>query len=145
MPAPLLPRLATFARSTLAGGAATLTDLGVLAVAVGLFHLAPTVANAPAALAGAVVQFFGNRSFAFRSRGQLGREAALFAATEIVTLAMNFALFHIAATHLRPGVGGTLVIRAVTTNLVFILWSYPAWKRVFAQRDDWTAMPRSRA
>jgi putative flippase GtrA len=132
-------RFARFARSALAGGAATLVDLGVLGFAVGVLHATAAAANLPAALAGAVVQFIGNRRFAFRSKGPLGREAALFAATEAVTLALNVGLFHLVATLLasRGGVGalgaaGAVVARALTTNLVFVAWSYPAWKRVFA-------------
>jgi putative flippase GtrA len=127
-----LARFARFARSALAGGAATLVDLGVIAVAVGLLHATPAAANVPAALAGAVVQFFGNRHFAFRSTGPLGRQVALFAVAEAVTLFLNVALFHLVATHVSLHAGGAVIARAATTNAVFVLWSYPAWKRIFA-------------
>jgi putative flippase GtrA len=129
-------RLATFARSLLTGGAATLVDLGVIAAAVGLFHLKPAAANAPALLAGAAVQFFGNRRFAFRSRGPLGRQAALFAASEVVTLALNFFLYQLVVTHMALGTGGAVLARAVTTNLVFVLWSYPVWARIFRGQEE---------
>lgn len=131
-----LQRLARFARSALAGGAATIADLGVIAFAVGLLHVSPAAANAPAALAGAVVQFFGNRHFAFKSAGPLGRQAALFVAAEAVTLILNFALFHVVVTRMSLGAGGAVLARAVTTNVVFLLWSYPAWKRIFAPAED---------
>jgi putative flippase GtrA len=128
-------RLATFARSALAGGAATLVDLGVIAVAVGLLHLSPAVANAPALLAGAVVQFVGNRWFAFRAgAGGLGRQAMLFLVAEAVTIALNWALYQAVVTHFEVGAlgaGGAVLIRALTTNAVFLLWSYPVWKRIF--------------
>jgi len=59
-------------------------------------------------------------------------QAALFVATEAVALALNAALYHGVAS-LFPLVPATAVLaRAVTTNLVFLLWSYPVWKRVFA-------------
>jgi len=132
--APLASRVATFVRSALAGGAATAVDLAVLAVAVGLLHVPAPLANGPAALAGAVVQFFGNRGFAFRSKGPLGKQAALFAAAEAVTLFLNVTLFQLVATRWPLGVAGALVARAVTTNLVFVSWSYPVWTRVFAER-----------
>jgi putative flippase GtrA len=136
MKPPWTTRLATFLRSALTGGAATLVDLGVLAAAVGLLHVTPAAANAPALLAGATVQFFGNRCFAFRRAGEdagaLGRQAALFAASEAVTLLLNFLLYHLVATHLRLGPGGAVAARAITTNAVFLLWSYPVWKRIFA-------------
>ncbi len=129
-------RLATFVRSALTGGAATLADLGVIAFAVGVLGVAPTVANAPALLTGAVVQFFGNRHFAFRGgRGSLLRQVALFVVTEAVTLLLNGVLYHLAVTHLphgAPALVSAVLLRAVTTNLVFVLWSYPVWKRIFA-------------
>ena len=130
--APSTQRLATFARSALTGGAATLVDLGVIGVAVGLLHLAPAAANAPALAAGAVVQFFGNRHFAFRGgSGSLARQVALFAVTEAVTLLLNFFLYHLVVTHVALGAGGAVLVRAITTNAVFVLWSYPVWKRIF--------------
>jgi putative flippase GtrA len=131
--APALARFTTFARSALTGGAATLADLAVIAVMTGLFHTSPKVANVPALLVGAVVQFFGNKHFAFRARGgNLRRQAALFVATEAVALGLNAALYHGVAS-LFPLVPATAVLaRAITTNLVFLLWSYPVWKRVFA-------------
>ena len=127
--------LATFARSALTGGAATGVDLGVIAFAVGLLHVSPAAANAPALLAGAVVQFFGNRHFAFRGQGgSLARQAGLFAVTELVTMALNFLLYHLVVTHVALGPAGAVVARAVTTNLVFVLWSYPVWARIFGSR-----------
>ena len=133
--APRLQRLATFARSALTGGAATLVDLGALALAVGLLHVSPAAANAPALGAGAVVQFFGNRHFAFRSvckeRGSLARQAGLFAVTEVVTMLLNFLLYHLVVTRMSLGTGGAVLARAITTNLVFVLWSYPVWARIF--------------
>ena len=125
-------RLATFARSALTGGAATLVDLAVIAFTVGVLHLAPAVANVPALCAGAVVQFFGNRHFAFRGgAGGLARQAALFAVTEAVTMLLNGVLYHLIVTHVSLGAVGAVLVRAVTTNLVFVLWSYPVWKRIF--------------
>jgi putative flippase GtrA len=126
--------LATFARSALTGGAATLVDLGVIAFAVGLLHVTPAAANAPALLAGAAVQFFGNRHFAFRSKGgSLARQAGLFAVTEVVTLLLNFLLYHLVVTHVALGPAGAVLVRAITTNAVFVLWSYPVWSRIFGQ------------
>jgi putative flippase GtrA len=130
---PVHARFATFARSALTGGAATLADLAVIALATGVLHASPKAANVPALLVGAVVQFFGNKHFAFRARGgDLRRQAALFVATEAVALVLNAALYHAVASFV-PLVPATAVLaRALTTNLVFLLWSYPVWKRVFA-------------
>ena len=134
--ASLTNRLATFARSALTGGAATVIDLGVIAFAVGLLHVTPAAANAPALLAGACAQFFGNRCFAFRNQGgSLARQAGLFAVTELVTMLLNFLLYHLVVTRMALGPGGAVLARAITTNLVFVLWSYPVWARIFRERE----------
>ena len=131
--APVLARFTTFARSALTGGAATLADLAVIAFATGVLHASPKVANVPALLVGAVVQFFGNKHFAFRAgTGDLRRQAALFLAAEAVALALNAALYHGVASLVSLTPATAVLARAITTNLVFLLWSYPVWKRVFA-------------
>jgi putative flippase GtrA len=123
-------------RSALAGGTATLVDLASLATAVGVLGVAPRVASVPALLAGALVQFLGNRYFAFRaaSRGTLPRQAALFAATEATALLLNAALFDLVARRVALDAGSALVARALTTNLVYLAFSYPMFRRIFAAR-----------
>lgn len=128
----LLARFATFLRSLLTGGMATLADVGALAFAVGVLHISPARASVPALLVGAAVQFFGNRHFAFRAaHAPMANQAFLFVVAEAVTMALNAALYQ-AVTILVPLTLTTAVIaRVITTNLVFLLWSYPVWKRVF--------------
>ena len=132
-PSPTLAaRVATFARSALAGGAATLADLAVIALAVGVLRVSPAVANVPALLVGGIVQFFGNRHFAFRAAsGSLSRQVTWFVLTELVAFALNAALYHLVVTNVSLGAVGAVVARAITTNAIFLLWSYPVWKRVF--------------
>jgi putative flippase GtrA len=128
------PRLdvRTLLRSTLAGGAATLTDLAVLFVAVTVIGLSPRLASLPALLAGGVVNFFGNRHFAFRATsGSLKRQAALYTITEAIALALNGVLFDLAVRLVHPTTAGTMLLRLVTTNVVFLAFSYPVWRRVF--------------
>src|SRR5262249_43833109 len=103
----------------------------VIAAAVGVLHASPSAANAPALLAGAVVQFLGNKHFAFRARGHAGRQAALFALVEVVTILLNGALYHAVVSRVTLGAGGAVIARAITTNVVFVLWSSPAWRRIF--------------
>ena len=130
--APLFARLGTFVRSLISGSAATLVDLAVLAFAVGFFHASPKAANLPALFAGAAVQFFANRHFAFRAAsGPLGRHALAFIAVEMVTLIFNAALYHGVASCVLLTPAAAVIARIITTNLVFVLWSYPMWKRVF--------------
>lgn len=132
MPSRLARRLATFARSALTGGAASLVDLAVIAFAVGVLHASAAAANVPALLAGAVVQFFGNRHFAFRAGGgDLRRQVALFVIAEAVTMLLNGLLYHLVATRLSLGPMGAVIARAITTNIVFVGFSYPVWSRIF--------------
>ena len=124
--------LSSFFRSSLAGGAATLADLLVLFLGVTVFGLSTRMASFPALLAGGVVNFYGNRHFAFKaSSGSLRRQATLYAITEAIALALNALLYDVSVRALHPGAGGALAIRLVTTHVVFIAWSYPVWRRVF--------------
>ena len=125
-------RLLVFARSLLAGAGATLVDMATLAVAVGVLGLSARLANLPALLLGATVQFFGNRHFAFRAaEGRLGRQLGWFAATEVVALGLNGLLYDLVAARVVLAVGGAVVLRAVISFAVFALWSHPLWSRVF--------------
>ena len=125
-------RFGQFLRSAATGGAATVTDLAVIAIATFVLHLDPRVANVPALLAGALVQFLGNRHYAFKSAsGSLKRQLVLFAITEAVALTLNAVLYHAVATAFVLTPAAAVLARALTTNLVYLLWSYPVWKRVF--------------
>lgn len=129
--------LRTFLRSLITGGIATITDMTLLAFAVGVLHVSPRAANVPALLAGAIAQFFGNRHFAFRaSKGKLGRQAVLFGLTEAVALGLNAILYNAVATFFPLTTLTAVVARALTTNAVFLCWSYPVWKRVFSVRTE---------
>ena len=77
-------------RGALVGVVATVVDLGVLQLLIVGCGLGPGAANAPALLAGLLVQFFGNKHFAFRdTSGASRRQGAHFAAVEAVTFALN--------------------------------------------------------
>ena len=120
-------------RALLAGGAATLADIAVLALLVSLLGFAPREASIPALMVGGIVNFLGNRHFAFRaSRGSLARQAALYAVVEIAALAANGILFDIVMRLLPPGLAWAYFpVRLVTSHLVFLAWSYPLWRLVF--------------
>ncbi len=117
----------------LAGGAATLADIAVLALLVSVVGLAPTVASVPALLVGGVVNFMGSRHFAFRaSGGSFARQLALYAIVEVAALAANGLLFAIVMRLLPAGLAWAYVpVRLVTSHLVFLAWSYPLWRFVF--------------
>jgi putative flippase GtrA len=119
-------------RSLLAGGAATLSDLAVLTLLVSAAHWSPRDANLPALLVGGVVNFFGNRNFAFRAeRGALHKHLIGYALVEIIALALNGFLFD-AFLRIMPGAAHLyFLVRLMTSNVVFLCWSYPLWRRVF--------------
>jgi putative flippase GtrA len=121
-----------FVRSVLAGSLATLADLGVLALLVSAFHIDPRVASSPALLAGGVTNFFANRHFAFRAQnGSLVRQAALYSLVEVVTLTLNGVLYDAALRTIPGAAGAYWLVRLATSHVVFLVWSYPLWNKVF--------------
>ncbi len=132
-----LSRLITFARSLMTGAAASLVDLGVLALLVGLLGLSDRAANVPALLAGGLIQFFGNRHFAFdAAAGSLKRQVTLFAITEVVALGLNGLMFDWVAQQAELSWLGAIGVRAVISFVVFVSWSYPVWRHVFRVPAD---------
>jgi putative flippase GtrA len=119
-------------RAGLAGLFATGADLLVLSTLVTLAHWTPRAANVPALFVGGVVNFIGNRGYAFRARqGNVAKQAVGFSAVELVALGLNGVLYD-AVLRLFPGWGRLFwLVRLATTHLVFLCWSFPLWNRVF--------------
>lgn len=117
-------------KSLLVGLVATGVDLAVLAALVELCGVAPTMANVPSLLAGAAVQFLGCRYFAFpKTDASVFAQLLGFAAAEAGTLTLNgIAFFVLVKLSWLPYV----LARPVATFVVFVAFSYPAWKRVFS-------------
>jgi putative flippase GtrA len=130
-------RLLELLRAGLAGALATATDLATLSVLVTVFGVGPRVASFPALLAGGTVNFLGNRHFAFRAAdGHLGKQAMGYAAVELVALALNALLYDAVLRAFPSAAQAYWVVRLVTTHAVFLFWSYPLWRRVFAPRCE---------
>ncbi len=130
---PSLPRLLELLRAGAAGIAATLTDLAVLSLLVSVFHWDPRAASIPALLAGGVANFLGNRHFAFRAaHGSLARQAVGYTVVEIVALVLNGLLYELVLRNAPVTAHAYWAVRLVTSHLVFLCWSYPLWRRVFA-------------
>jgi putative flippase GtrA len=130
---PTLPRILELLRAGAAGIAATLADLGVLTLLVSVLHWDPRAASVPALLAGGVANFIGNRHFAFRAaRGSLARQAVGYTAVEIVALVLNGLLYEVVLRNVPATAHAYWAVRLVTSHLVFLCWSYPLWRRVFA-------------
>ena len=127
-----LVALPSFVRAILVGVLATGADLATLALLVEGAHLSPAAANVPALLVGLVVQFVGCRAFVF-PHGEHGlfAQAFRFLVAEAGTLALNGIIFHVlvSATTIPYALS-----RPVGQLAVFVLFSYPAWRRVFRKK-----------
>lgn len=132
---PLLHRALRFARACVVGSGASLVDFSILAACIRVLDIAPTSARLPALVAGASVQFFGNRTFTFRAqRGSIARQAKLFVAFELATLAMNFGVYRLAQPRLT--VLPPEIVSFMGTFVVFICFAYPMRKLVIFKLPD---------
>ena len=121
-------------RTALTGGAATLVDLAVLALCIYGLGVDRRIASMPALFAGALVQFFGSRHYAFKaSEGCIKRQAFWFTVTEIITLGLNALLYDLLVVQFPSDGAWELLVRVISLNAVFLLWSFPVWHYVFKQ------------
>lgn len=132
-PAPAPAPSNRLARSAIVGVVATLVDLAVLGLLVELAHLPTAWANVPALTLGLLVQFVGNKVFAFGDRTTearaLARQGSLFLAVEVVAFLLNAGLFHL----LTPVVGLPWWLgRVAASAAVYFGFSYRLWALVFA-------------
>lgn len=123
-------------RSGVVGIVATLIDLLALSALVEGFGLDPVIANVPALSAGLLVQFLGNKFWAFLEPStdvaSLSRQAGLFALVEVGAFALNAAAFHLLVTALAAPYP---VARIVGSCAVYFAFSYPLWRFVFRAPD----------
>jgi putative flippase GtrA len=118
-----------FVRALVVGSGATLVDFSIFSTCVRAIDIAPTHARLPALLAGACVQFIGNRGFTFRAQaGKLSRQLKLFVAAEAVTLGLNWSIFQLLIRRIH-GVAPELV-SFLGTGLVFLAFAYPVRRLV---------------
>lgn len=125
-------KLATLLRSFAVGGAATAADLLVLFFCMQALGWSARGANLPALIAGGIINFHGNRTFAFRAtEGRIERQATLFVLAELVTLALNGVLYDAVVRALQPSPPAAMIARLIVQNVVFLAWSFPVWRLVF--------------
>jgi len=131
----MMRKLAQLLRAGIAGLAATGSDLATLAFFVSVLHVDPRLASLPALLVGGVVNFLGNRHFAFQARdGHLGKQAVGYTAVEVVALALNGLLYDTVLRTVPGAAHAYWLVRLATSHLVFLAWSYPLWRLVFRVR-----------
>jgi putative flippase GtrA len=128
-PEPFRERAYRFARALVVGSGATLVDFSIFTTCMRVAKIAPTSARLPALVAGASVQFLGNRTFTFRAQaGSLTRQAKLFLAAELFTLGLNWSTFRLLAPRIRalpPEIVGF-----IGSFIVFVTFAYPMRKLV---------------
>ncbi len=124
-----LTRAWRFGRALVVGSGATLVDFSIFSTCVRAIDIAPSHARLPALLAGACVQFIGNRGFTFRAQaGKLSRQLKLFVAAEAITLGLNWSIFQLLIRRIH-GVAPELV-SFLGTGLVFLAFAYPVRRLV---------------
>jgi putative flippase GtrA len=128
-----IARILELLRAGVAGIAATAVDVGTLALLVSVAHLDPRVASIPALVAGGVANFVGNRHFAFRARdGSVAKQALGYTVVELVALALNGLLYDTVLRLAPQTAHAYWAVRLVTSHVVFLAWSFPLWRKVFA-------------
>ena len=121
--------LVTLLKSAAIGVAATIVDLVALFVLVEGLDVEPLVANLPALALGLVVQFVGNKYFAFSDHSKdLLRQGGWFLAIEAGAFALNALMFHLLVTLLAAPY---LLARVLGSAAVYFGFSFPLWGRIF--------------
>jgi putative flippase GtrA len=124
--------VARLARSAGAGAVASGVDLASLTVMVSLVGLAPRVASVPALVLGCIVMFYGQKHWAFRAHGgPTGKQALAFALVQVGGLVLTGLLYDFAMRWSESAPRHYVIVRLVTTNVVWLAYSFPLWHLVF--------------
>ena len=122
-----LRKLEQLLRAGIAGIAATAADLAALALLVSVFHMNARVANVPALVVGGLVNFLGNRHYAFRAgEGPLGKQAAGYTIVELIALALNGVLYDVILRVVPQAAHLYWLVRLITSHAVFLGLELPA-------------------
>lgn len=136
MPPPPTPEVRsgprhTLKKSAVVGLLATLADMALIALMVHGLAVAPAIANVPALTLGLLIQFWGNKRYAFQDKSPLStRQTGAFLAVELVAFALNAVFFHILAVGFEVT---PLLARAVASAFVYFAFSYRLWQIIFRQ------------
>lgn len=130
----IVDRALLFVRSAGVGIFATVADLASLGLLVHIARWSPLAASIPAFSLGALVQFVGNKLFAFHNRSRAWAiQGAAFAAVEAGAFVLNVVLYDFVV---RSAPWPPLLVRLLTTQIVYVAFCLPLWSRVFRNRED---------
>jgi putative flippase GtrA len=122
---PFHERLWILFRSCLVGLLATASDLGTLMFLIHVAGLSKRAANIPSLLPGLLVQFVGNKFFAFEDRSKaIVKQGSLFLLIEAAAFGLNVLLFDVLVS-LTPI--HEILARLLGTNIVYLGFSFPLW------------------
>jgi putative flippase GtrA len=139
-PRPFFQRIWVLFRSCLVGLLATASDLGSLMLLIHGAGWSKRAANIPSLLPGLLVQFVGNKYFAFEDRSKaIVKQGSLFLLIEAAAFGLNVLLFDLLVT-LTPihEIGA----RLLGTNIVYLGFSFPLWS-IFVFRRGRVAARRA--
>jgi putative flippase GtrA len=134
-------RLILLLRSALAGGAATVVDLGALALMVSGLGVAPRIASVPALVLAATVNFLGNRRAFAAEDGDARLQALRFTIVLAVTFGLNAVIFDLGMRIIPATFYWAL--RLVVSNVVYLCWSFPMFGYVFRRGSARATLGRS--
>ena len=122
-------QLIVLVRSAGVGVVATLVDLSALLLLTEGLSLSVRLASPPSLLLGILVQFVGNKIFAFGDHSRAWtRQGVQFALVEILAAVVNLVLFDLAVQYTPiPYVAARLLI----TMSVYLGICFPLWTKVF--------------
>lgn len=136
MPPPSTPEVRsgprhTLRKSAVVGLLATLADMALIALMVHGLAVAPAIANVPALTVGLLIQFWGNKRYAFQDKSPVTtRQTSAFLAVELVAFALNAVFFHVLAVGFEVT---PLLSRAIASAFVYFAFSYRLWQIIFRQ------------
>ncbi len=121
---PLRVRALRFGRSLIVGSWGTALDFGALTLSIRLLHIDATWARVIGLCAGAVVLFYGSRSFAFRAQAESAApQAKRFVISELIGFPLNIVVFKL-LLWLVPTVAPE-ALSLVANFALFVTYYYP--------------------
>jgi putative flippase GtrA len=113
-----------FGRSLVVGSWGSALDFGALTFSLRVLHLDASLARVVGLVLGAVVLFYGSRSFAFRTESEsAAAQARRFVASELVGFPLNLVVFK-AALWLLPSVLPE-ALSLLANFVLFVSYYYP--------------------
>jgi putative flippase GtrA len=105
-----------------------------LTILVSGLGASPRVASIPALVLGALVQFVGNKRFAFRDRSpDWAGQSLQFAGVEMLGFAANAIIFDLLVAHTAVPY---LVARCLGSFFVYVAICMPLWTRIFTPAEE---------